>query len=415
MEHEEPRLLQKPIFDRFGRNRLTQRSIAQPSSQALNVFRCFFPSLLPGFFVLLLNAATATSAGPDYPNGFPIDPGFFPIGVWTQSPVSAPAYKAIGINTFVGLWKGPTEDQLATLTKYDMFVVASQNDVGLHSANRGIIKGWLHDDEPDNAQPIGFGLHGSCVPASEVVRRTQEMKAHDNTRPVMINFGQGIANEFWRGRGPCNGDENYYAIAARDVDILSFDIYPVSSPIPQVKGKLEYVARGVMRLTNLAVDAQKVWAVIETTALAPGHAVTPAQLRAEVWMAVVHGARGIVYFVHEFTPIFREDAIFRHPDVVNQVANENELIKSLAPVLNSPNLSGTVTVQSSVPIATMTKRYQNRLYIFAIAMTNSTSRPRFTLEGFDETRALVIGEKRDVTITGGAFQEFVRRLWCAYL
>jgi hypothetical protein len=367
MEHEEPRLLQKPIFDRFGRNRLTRRSIAQPSSQALNVFRCFFPSLLPGFFVLLLNAATATSAGPDYPNGFPIDPGFFPIGVWTQSPVSAPAYKAIGINTFVGLWKGPTEDQLATLAKYDMFVVASQNDVGLHSANRSIIKGWLHDDEPDNAQPIGFGLHGSCTPASEVVRRTQEMKAHDNTRPVMINFGQGIANEFWRGRGPCNGDENYYALAARDVDILSFDIYPVSSPIPQVRGKLEYVARGVTRLTNLA--------------------------------------RGIVYFVHEFTPIFREDAIFRHPDVVNQVANENELIKSLAPVLNSPNLRGTVTVQASMPIATMTKQYQNRLYIFAIGMTNSASVPRFTLEGIDETRALVIGEKRDVTITGGVFED----------
>lgn len=162
----------------------------------------------------------------------------------------------------------------------------------------------------------------------------------------MINFGQGTANEFWRGRGPCNGDENYYSVAARDVDILSFDIYPVSSPTRQVNGKLEYVARSVTRLTKLAVDAQKVWAVIETTALLPGHAVTPAQLRAEVWMAIIHGAQGIVYFVHEFAPTFREDAIFRHPEVVNEVANENELIKSLAPVLNSPNLGGTVTNQA---------------------------------------------------------------------
>ena len=322
-----------------------------------------------------------------------------------QSPARAPAYKAIGINTFVGLWKGPTEDQLAALTKYDMFVVASQNDVGLHSVNREIIKGWLHDDEPDNAQPIGMGLHGSCIPATEVVRRTQEMKAHDNTRPVIINFGQGIANEFWHGRGPCNGDENYYSVAARDVDILSFDIYPVGSSTPQVKGKLEYVARGVTRLINLAVDDQKVWAVIETTALDPGHAVTPVQLRAEVWMAIIHGARGIVYFVHEFAPTFREDAIFRHPEVVNEVAGENELIKSLATVLNSPNLGGTVTVQSSVPIATMTKRYQNTVYIFAIAMTNSASQPRFTLETFNGTSALVVGEKRNVTITQGVFED----------
>ena len=372
--------------------------------QVANIFRYFFPLWLATFSALLFTG-TATSAHEEYPNGFPNDPSFFPIGVWLQSPALAPAYKAIGINTFVGLWKGPTESQLAALTKYDMFVVASQNDVGLHSANRGIIKGWLHDDEPDNAQPIGMGLHGSCVPATEVVRRTQEMNAQDNTRPILINFGQGIANEFWKGRGPCSGDDNYYSVAAHDVDILSFDIYPVGSSTPQVKGKLEYVARGVTRLMNLAADNQKVWAVIETTALDPGHAATPAQVSAEVWMAIIHGARGIVYFVHEFSPTFREDAIFRHPDVVRKVAEENELIKSLASVLNSPNLGGTITVQSSIPIATMAKRYQNTVYIFAVAMTNSTSKPRFTLEGFNGTEGLVMGEKRNVPIRQGVFED----------
>lgn len=53
----------------------------------------------------------------------------------------------------------------------------------------------------------------------------------------------------------------------------------------------------------------------------------------------------------------------------------------------------------------MTKRHQNTIYIFAIAMTNSTSRPRFTLEGFNKTAAFVVGEKRDVTITGGIFED----------
>ena len=186
---------------------------------------------------------------------------------------------------------------------------------------------------------------------------------------------------------------------------MSFDIYPVASKTPQVKGKLEYVARGVTRLTNLAVDGQSVWAVIETTALDPGHAVTPAQLRAEVWMAIIHGARGIVYFVHEFSPTFREDAIFRHPEVVNKVAEENELIKSLASVLNSPTLDGTITVQSSAPIATMAKRYKNTIYIFAVAMTNSASQPRFTLEGLNGTEAVVVGERRDMAITGGVFED----------
>jgi hypothetical protein len=123
-----------------------------------------------------------------------------------QSPTLAANYKAIGINTFVGLHEGPTEKQLAALAQQDMFAVAGQNDIGLKSLNRHVIKAWMQDDEPDNAQPLFLGLHGTCIPANDVARRTREMKTVDPTRPVMINFGQGVANEFWRGRGQCNGD-----------------------------------------------------------------------------------------------------------------------------------------------------------------------------------------------------------------
>src|SRR5690606_13894217 len=32
----------------------------------------------------------------------------FPIGVWLQAPRNASKYREIGINLYVGLWKGPT-------------------------------------------------------------------------------------------------------------------------------------------------------------------------------------------------------------------------------------------------------------------------------------------------------------------
>jgi hypothetical protein len=355
--------------------------------------------------LLISNAFDSTSAQAPYPNGFPIDSRFYPIGVWLQSPSHARNYKGIGINTFVGLWNGPTEAQLAELAKNGMFVVAAQNEVALTSANRGIIKGWLHEDEPDNAQPIGLGLYGTCIPAATVVRRTHEMKSRDSTRPVMINFGQGVANEFWRGRGPCTGDKEYYSIAAQDADILSFDFYPVGSGTSQVKGKLEYVARGVTNLISHTVKGQKVWTVIETTALDPALAVTPAQVRSEVWMAIIHGAKGIVYFVHEFSPTFREDAIFRRPDVTQEVAQINSLIRSLAEPLNTPDLTGQLTVKSTTPIATMVKQYENIVYVFAVAMNSSASKPRFAIKDFDATKATVIGEDRSVTITQGMFED----------
>jgi hypothetical protein len=180
----------------------------------------------------------------------------------------------MGINTFVGLWEGLTETQLAVLAESDMFVVAEQNDTGSRSPNRRVIKAWLHQDEPDNAQPVGLGLYGRCVPSIEVVRRSREMKAKDPTRPVMINFGQGVANEYWKGRGPCNGDMKYYEIAIEDADILAFDVCSVGSKTPHVKGKLEYVARGVSNLIRRAMPPQTIWNAIETTGLDPNTPVS---------------------------------------------------------------------------------------------------------------------------------------------
>jgi hypothetical protein len=338
-------------------------------------------------------------------NGFPKEATFFPLGVWLQSPARAPRYKEMGINTFVGLWEGPTETQLAVLAKNDMFVVAEQNDIGLGSPNRRVIKAWMHQDEPDNAQPIGLGLYGRCVPATEIVRRSREMKTKDPTRPVLIGFGQGVANEYWKGRGPCNGDMKYYDVAIEDADILTFDVYPVASKIPQVKGKLEYVARGVSNLLQRALPGQTVWNAIETTALDPNTPVTPAQVRAEVWMSLVHGSRGIVYFVHEFEPKLLEDGIFRHPDVVQEVTKVNQLIRALAPVLNSPNVSGRLTVSSQAPIATMVKEYEGSLYVFAVAMRAEGSGALFTISQVRDGHAEVLDEQRNLKISEGRFND----------
>ena len=53
------------------------------------------------------------AAKPRWSNGPPEDPSFFPIGVWLQRPQYADAYKRAGFNVCIGLWKGPTEEQLA--------------------------------------------------------------------------------------------------------------------------------------------------------------------------------------------------------------------------------------------------------------------------------------------------------------
>ncbi len=82
---------------------------------------------------------------------------FFPICVWLQNPRNAPKYKEAGFNTYIGLWKGPTEQQLAELKRAGMKVICRQNEIGLAHIDDPTIVGWMHGDEPDNAQSLGKG------------------------------------------------------------------------------------------------------------------------------------------------------------------------------------------------------------------------------------------------------------------
>ena len=60
------------------------------------------------------------------------DSTFFPLGVWLQSPNNATNFKELGINLYIGLWKGPTASQLQELKKAGMAVICHQNAIALN-------------------------------------------------------------------------------------------------------------------------------------------------------------------------------------------------------------------------------------------------------------------------------------------
>src|ERR1044071_5240401 len=81
----------------------------------------------------------------------------FPIAVWLQNPANAARYKAAGINLYVGLYNGPTSNQLGALRKPGVSVICGQRR-GMEFKDDSTIVGWMHGDEPDNAQSLGQGL-----------------------------------------------------------------------------------------------------------------------------------------------------------------------------------------------------------------------------------------------------------------
>ena len=346
-------------------------------------------------------------------HGIPTDPHFFPIAVWLQSPGNAAAYKAAGINLYVGLWEGPTEAQLKDLAAAGMLVMCAQNPVGLAHLDDRTIVGWTQEDEPDNAQAKTGGGYGPPIAPAEIVKLYAALKAKDATRPVFLNLGQGTAFTGYIGRGTRTGhDEDYTAYAAGG-DILSFDIYPVNSAEKAVSGKLEYLITGIERLRAAGGGRKPVWCWIETTLIgkdAPAKP-TPEQVRSEVWLALIHGATGIGYFCHSWNPLFDEAGPLHDPLMLAALTTLNQQIRTLAPMLNSPLAvagASVTTEDPQAPIALLAKRVGRETCLFAGATRAQATTARFTLP-VDTVPAggsvEVIGEERTIPLSGRTFSD----------
>ena len=353
----------------------------------------------------------ATNAPVRWKNGPPADPHYFPIAVWLQAPRNAARYQAAGINLYVGLWQGPTVTQLTELQQVGMPVICAQTPAALQQIDHPIIVGWMHDDEPDNAQSLGPGRgYGPPIEPDAILRDYDRMRAADPSRPVLLNLGQGVAWDNYIGRGVRRNHPEDYPEYVKGSDVVSFDIYPVVHEAPEIAGRLEFVAQGVERLRRWAGDGKTVWNCIECTHIGnPQAKATPLQVRAEVWMALVHGSRGLIYFVHQFKPAFKEAALLDDPEMLAAVTAINRQIRELAPVLNSPSLTGGVTVQSSapdVPLACMLKRHEDAFYLFSVNLRNRPTRGSFSIGALPASAtAEVLGEARTLAVNDRAFAD----------
>jgi len=335
---------------------------------------------------------------------------FFPIAVWLQSPANATRYRDAGFNLYIGLSKGPPDEQLAQRKAAGMRVICDQNPVGLRHVDDPTIVGWMHGDEPDNAQALeGGGGYGPPIPPARIVAGYERIRAADPSRPIVLNLGQGVAWDGWHGRGVRTNHPEDYPEYVKGCDIVSFDIYPVAHDRPQIAGKLWYVGYGVERLVGWA-QGRPVWNCIECTHISSKqNKATPQQVRCEVWMSIVHGSKGLIYFVHEWQPQFDEAALLHDPAMYEAVTRINQRIAKLAPVLNSPTIldGGKASpAEAGVPIKTMVKRDADAVYLFAVAMREGKTAAKLSIQGVSGRRTVeVLDEDRTLESTDGAFED----------
>ncbi len=167
--------------------------------------------------------------------------------------------------------------------------------------------------------------------------------------------------------------------------------------------------KGVERLKKWTEGRKPVWCCIETTFINnPKRKATPDEVRAEVWMALIHGADGILYFAHQFKPTFIEAGLLADDAIAREVAAINRRITSLAPVLNSPDVADGATVTSSnqdVPIAFVVKRYDGASYLFAVSMRDGETTATFQLSNRADAKVEVLDEDRALDAKAGAWTD----------
>lgn len=229
----------------------------------------------------------------------------------------------------------------------------------------------------------------------------------------MLNLGQGVAWDAWHGRGVRTNHPEDYPEYVKGCDIASFDIYPAVHQNDSVRGSLWYVAHGVSRLRRWTADRKIVWNCIECTRIGnPNIKPTPHQVRAEVWMAIIHGSRGLIYFVHQFKPTFIEAGLLADAAMLDAVTSLNRQIRSLAAVINSPTVKDAATVKSSaphVPVHMMVKRHGGATYLFAVSLYHEETDAVFQVAGAQDANAAdVLGEGRSLPVEKGRFTDRFR-------
>jgi hypothetical protein len=150
-----------------------------------------------------------------------------------------------------------------------------------------------------------------------------------------------------------------------------------------VAGKLEFVPNGVQRLRQWSGDKKIVWNCIEASRISNTKVKpTPAQVRSEVWMSIIAGSRGLIYFVHQFEPQFREASLLDDPDLLAEVTSVNHEIQTLAPVLNSASWPDRISVKADkAQVKSMYKEIDGKTYLF---LANHTAEPVETTVQFKE-------------------------------
>jgi hypothetical protein len=333
---------------------------------------CALVGVLATVYAASSPGATSTDGRIVRLNGKP----FFPLMLIDQCSGSDVAHaRALGINLILNeACAGVSaQRQLEMITGKSLAVLPIRSD---HIRGGGLV-GWTYPDEPENNHWTPESLRNSFA---------------DPGNDGLVSF-LTTAGGFFRAPYRDNRvDRGTYSEFARLADIAGFDLYPLGHCQTDLSAVFD-AQREFVALAGRRPTFQ--W--IETGPIKPeycgGFKMTPAQLRAEVWLAIVGGARGIGFFTHTWTP--NENAFDVSPELQHMMKRLTQLINDVhLGILGTTIASGS----NSGAIKTLARTTADRTFVFGVNAESGYTRVQVLVPDLRDGALTVYGENRAVQV-----------------
>jgi hypothetical protein len=359
-----------------------------------------------------------------FKNSLPTSPDFFPLGVWfteTTSPEQIASDRAFGLNTYLMLTPNSNVQLIRDSGMFALPDAPSPYSAGQFLADEADMWGgpgdaaWTGKPPADGSLTMG----STCIPEGATCGYTVMMKRRNELDPGVMayaNYGKGVT--FWLTRKEAarfvndfqnvTGADNYWftdpdICQAHEGAVLKNDGADALPPSEcRLAANYGLTTRHVRSLVQ-PMASLPIWNAVEL-----GHpsseqdagTITGPQMRAAVWSSLINGARGIIYFVHNWGgPCLSLNLLRDHcGDAIRAgLTAVNQQIGRLAPVLNAPFLDG--YARSDGPVDLAVKRYDGSNYLLVGAAQNEPFDATITLSCGNADSAEVIDENRAVPIT----------------
>jgi len=128
------------------------------------------------------------------------------------------------------------------------------------------------------------------------------------------------------------------------------------------------------------------------------------QIEGAAWSAIVHEARGVIYFQHNNGSTCGFYSLVEcNSEQLDRIRAINKSITAVAPILNTQSYQYAFNTTTD----TMLKTYENSAYIFAaIGTGQSPGTKSFKLpKGIQGINVEVVGENRSISVVSGKFTD----------